>query len=159
MPNLLNKNAVKKRRIDLLPNYGPGTSKRYRKSVTSGNTFISYCEKRNFRSSSDLAEAKIYLFVVRVIFDMPSTNHFFWSFCSQVGMTIVLVGFSGLFAFGRSELLCRDFDKVSNGLDLFFFFFFFYSSQTPVATGQIVGSLVVGLDTLGRPEVSASSCV
>ena len=37
--------------------------------------------------------------------------------------------------------------------------YIFYSSQTPVATGWIVGSLVVGLDTLGRPEVSASSCV
>ena len=41
--------------IDLLPNYGPGTSKRYRKPVTTGNTVISNCEKRNFRRSSDLA--------------------------------------------------------------------------------------------------------
>ena len=64
--------------IDLLPNYGPGTSKRYRKPVTTGNTVIFYCEKRNFRRSSDLAEAKIYLFAVLVIFDMHSTNHFFW---------------------------------------------------------------------------------
>ena len=45
--------------IDLLPNYGPGTSKRYGKPVTTGNTVISNCEKRNFRRSSDLAEAKI----------------------------------------------------------------------------------------------------
>ena len=45
--------------IDLLPNYGPGTSKRYRKPVTTGNTVISNCEKRIFRRSSDLAEAKI----------------------------------------------------------------------------------------------------
>ena len=28
------------------------------------------------------------------------------------------VGFSGMFLFGRSELLYRDFDKVSDGLDL-----------------------------------------
>ena len=68
--------------IDLLPNYGPGTSKRYRKPVTTDNTVISNCEKRNFRRSSDLAEAKIYLSAVLVIFDMPSTNHSFWSFCS-----------------------------------------------------------------------------
>ena len=66
--------------IDLLPNYGPGTSKRYRKPVTTGNTVISYCEKINFRRSSDLAEAKMCLFAVLFIFDMPSTNHFFWSF-------------------------------------------------------------------------------
>ena len=45
--------------IDLLPNYGPGTSKRYRKPVTTGNTVISNCEKRIFRRSSDLTEAKI----------------------------------------------------------------------------------------------------
>ena len=37
------------------------------------------------------------------------------------------------------------------------FFLFVYSIQTPVATGQ--GVLVVGLDTLGRPEVSVSSRV
>ena len=49
---------------------------------------------------------------------MPSTNHFFRSFCSQVGMTLVLVGFFEEFVFGRSELLYRDFDKVSDGLDL-----------------------------------------
>ena len=78
--------------IDLLPNYGPDTSKRYRKPVTTDNTVISNCEKRNFRRSSDLAGAKIYLFAVLVIFDMPSTNHFFWSFCSQVGVTMVLEG-------------------------------------------------------------------
>ena len=66
--------------IDLLPNYGPGTSKRYRKPVTTDNTVISNCEKRNFRRSSDLVEAKIYLFAVLVILDMPSTNHFFWFF-------------------------------------------------------------------------------
>ena len=77
---------------DLLPNFGPGTSKRYRKPVTTGNTVISKCEKRNFRRSSDLAEAKIYLFAFLVIFDMPSANHFFRSFCSQVAMTMVLVG-------------------------------------------------------------------
>ena len=52
--------------IDLLPNYGPSTSKRYRKPVTTGNTVIFNCEKRNFRRSSDLAEAKIYLFAVLV---------------------------------------------------------------------------------------------
>ena len=41
-------------RIHRLPNYGSGsTGKRYRKSVTTGNTVISYCN-----SSSDLAEAK-----------------------------------------------------------------------------------------------------
>ena len=100
--------------IDLLPNYGPGTSKRYRKPVTTSNTVISNCEKRNFRRSSDLAEAKIYLFAVLVIFDMPSTNHFVWSFCSQV----VLEGFSGVFVFRLSALLYRDFDNVSDGLDL-----------------------------------------
>ena len=60
--------------IDLLPNYGPGTSKRYRKPVTTGNTVIFNCERRNFRRSSDLAEAKIYLFAVLVIFDMHSTG-------------------------------------------------------------------------------------
>ena len=65
-------------RTDLLPNYGPGTSKRFRKPVTTDNTVISYCEKRNFGHSSDLAEAKIYLFAVLVSFDMPSTNHFFF---------------------------------------------------------------------------------
>ena len=81
--------------IDLLPNYGPGTSKRYRKPVTTGNTVIFNCEKRNFRRSSDLAEAKIYLFAVLVIFDMHSTNHFFRSFCSQVGIMMVLEGFLG----------------------------------------------------------------
>ena len=105
-------------RIDLLPNYGPGTSKRYRKPVTTDNTVISNCEKRNFRRSSDLDEAKIYLFAVLVIFDMPSINHFFWSFCSQVGMTMVLEGFCGVFVFGLSALLYRDFDNVSDGLDL-----------------------------------------
>ena len=79
-----------------MPNYGPGTSKRFRKPVTTDNTVISYCEKRNFRHSSDLAEAKIYLFAVLVSFDMPSTNHFFfWCFCSQVGMTMVMVRFLG----------------------------------------------------------------
>ena len=104
--------------IDLLPNYGPGTSKRYRKPVTTDNTVIFNCEKRNFRRSSDLAEAKIYLFAVLVIFDMPSTNHFFWSFCSQVGITMVLEGFSGVFVFGLSALLYRDFDNVYDGLDL-----------------------------------------
>ena len=36
----------------------------YRKSETTSNTVISNCEKRNFRRSSDLAEAKIYLFAV-----------------------------------------------------------------------------------------------
>ena len=45
--------------IDLLPNYGPGTSKRYRKPVTTGNTVISNCEKRIFRRSSYLTETKI----------------------------------------------------------------------------------------------------
>ena len=83
--------------------------KRYRKPVTTDNTVISNCEKRNFRRSSDLAEAKFYLFAVLVIFDMPSTNHFFWSFCSQVGITMVLEGFSGVFVFGLSALLYRDF--------------------------------------------------
>ena len=104
--------------IDRLPNYGPGTSKRYRKLETTGNTVISDCEKRNFRRSSDLAEGKIYLFAIPVVFDMPSTDHFFWSFWSQVGMTMVLVGFSGAFISGHSELLYRDFDKVSGGLDI-----------------------------------------
>ena len=104
--------------IDLLPNYGPGTSKRYRKPVTTGNTVISNWEKRIFRRSSDLAEAKIYLFAVLVIFDMPSTNHFFWSFCSQVGITMVLERFCGVFVFRLSALLYRDFDNVSDGLDL-----------------------------------------
>ena len=33
-------------------------------------------------------------------------------------MKMVLVGFSGVLVFGRSELLYRDFDKVSDGLDL-----------------------------------------
>ena len=33
-------------------------------------------------------------------------------------MTMVLVGFSGVFVFGCSELLYRDFDNVSDGLDL-----------------------------------------
>ena len=97
-----------------MPNYGPGTSKRYRKPVTTGNTG----EKRNFRRSSDLAEAKIYLFAVLVIVDMPSTNHLFWSFCSQVGITMVLEGFSGVFVFGLSARLYRDFDNVFDGLDL-----------------------------------------
>ena len=103
--------------IDPLPNYGPGTSKRYSKPVTTGNIVISNCEKGNFRRSSDFAEAKIYRLGVLVIIDMPSTNHFFWSFCSQVGMTMVLVRISGAFVFGRLELLYRDFDKVSDGLD------------------------------------------
>ena len=67
---------------------------------------------------SDLAEAKIYLFAVLVIFDMPSTNHIFWSFCLQVGITMVLEGFSGMFVFRLPALLCRDFDNVSDGLDL-----------------------------------------
>ena len=35
---------------------------------------------------------------------------------------------------------------------------FFYSSQTQSQRGELWGCLVVGLDTLGRPEVSASSC-
>ena len=104
--------------IDLLPNYGPGTSKRYRKPVTTGNTVIFYSEKRNFRRLSNLAEEKIYLFAVLLIFDMPSTNHSFWLFCSQVGITMVLEGFSVVFVFGRSALLYRDFDNVSDGLDL-----------------------------------------
>ena len=66
----------------------------------------------------DLAEAKIYLFAILVIFDMPSTNHFFWSFCSQVGIAMVLEGFSGVFVFGLPALLYRDFVSVSDGLDL-----------------------------------------
>ena len=103
--------------IDLLPNYGPGTSKQYRKPVTTGNTVISNCERRNFQHLSDLTEAKIYLLAVLVMFDMPSTNNFFWSFCSQVGKTMVLVGFSGVFVFGRLELFYRNFDKVFDGLD------------------------------------------
>ena len=71
--------------IDLLPNYGPGTSKRYRKPVTTDNTVISNCEKRNFRRSSDLAEGKIYLFAVLdlVIFDMRSTDHSFGRFAHK----------------------------------------------------------------------------
>ena len=97
---------------------GPGTSKRYRKPVTTGNTVIFNCEKRNFRRSSDLAEAKIYLFAVLVIFGMHSTNHFFRSFCSQVGIMMVLEGFSGVLVFGRSALLYRDFDNVSDLLNL-----------------------------------------
>ena len=109
---------VDRRRIDILPNYGPGTSKQYRKPVTTGNTVISNCQKRNFRSSSDLAEAKIYLFAVLVIVVMPSTNHFFWSFCSQIGIRMVLERFSGVFVFRLPALLCRDFDNVSDGLDL-----------------------------------------
>ena len=32
-------------------------------------------------------------------------------------MTMVLVGFSWVFVFGRLQLLCRDFDKVSDRLD------------------------------------------
>ena len=31
---------------------------------------------------------------------------------------MVLVGFSGVFVFGHVGLLCRDFDKVSDGVDL-----------------------------------------
>ena len=103
--------------IDLSPNYGPGTSKRYRKPVTTGNTVIFNCEKRNFRRSSDLAEAKLYLSAVLVIFDKHSTNHFFRSLCSQVGIMMVLEGFSGGLVFGRSALLYRDFDNVPDGLD------------------------------------------
>ena len=75
---LLSLSELKEKRIwsiDLLPYYGPGTSKRYRKPVTTGNTVIFYCEKRNFRRSANLAEDKIYLFAVLLIFDMPSTNH------------------------------------------------------------------------------------
>ena len=90
----------------------------YRKPVTTGNTVIFCWEKINFRRSSDLDEAKMCLFAVLVIFDMPSTNHFFWSFCSQVGITMVLEGFPGVFVFGRSVLLYRDFDNVFDGLDL-----------------------------------------
>ena len=104
--------------IDLLPNYGPGTSKRYRKPVTTGNTVIFNCERRNFRRSSDLVEAEIYLFAVLVIFGMHSTNHFFGSFCSQVGIMMVLEGFSGVLVFGRSALLYRDIDNVSDLLNL-----------------------------------------
>ena len=103
---------------DLLPNYGPGTSRRYSKPVTTGYTVISNSQTRNFLRSSDLAEAKIYLFAALVIFDMPCIDHFFRSFCSQVGMAMVLVGFFEVFISGRLELLYRDFDKVSNGLDL-----------------------------------------
>ena len=111
----MNGRAIMRERIDPVPSSGPGTSKWYKKPVTTGNTVISFCEKRDFPRSSGLAQAKIYLLVVLVIFDMPSTNHFFWSFCSQVGMTMVLqlAWFSGMFVFGRSELLYRDFDKVS----------------------------------------------
>ena len=36
--------ATRATSIDLLPSYGPGTSKRYRKPVTTGNTVISNCE-------------------------------------------------------------------------------------------------------------------
>ena len=108
-PSILTKYQL----IDLLPNYSPGTSKRYRKPVTTSNTVIFYYEKRNFRRSSDLAAAKIYLFAVLFIFDMPSTNHFFWSFCAQVGITLDLEGFSGVFVFRRSALLYRNFGKVS----------------------------------------------
>ena len=94
------------KRIDLLPNYGPGTSKRYRKPVTTGNTVIFYCKKRNFRRSSDLAETKIYLFAVLFIFDMHSTNHFLWLFCAQVGITMVLEGFSGMFVTSDAQRCC-----------------------------------------------------
>ena len=66
--------------------------KQSRKQVTTGNTVISNCEKRNIQRSSDLAEAKIYLLANLVIFDMPYTSHLFWSFCSQVSMTMVLGG-------------------------------------------------------------------
>ena len=103
--------------IDFLPTYGLGTSKQCRKLVTTGNTVISNCEKRNFRCSSALSEEKFYLCAFLVIFDMPSTNHFFRSFCSQVGMTMVLVGVFEVFVFGRLQLLYRDFE-VSDGLDL-----------------------------------------
>ena len=91
--------------IDRLPNYCPGTSKRYRKPVSTRNTVIFYCEKRNVRRSSNLAEEKLYLFAVLLVFDMPSTNHSFWSFCSQVGKTMVLVGFSGVF-FSDAQRCC-----------------------------------------------------
>ena len=94
--------------------------------------FFFFCSKRRLRKistshgqkerhlscvitlSSDLAETKVYLFV----FAMSAINHFFWSFCSQVGMRMVLARFSGVFVFGRLELLYRDFDKVSECLDL-----------------------------------------
>ena len=69
--------------IDLLPNSGPGTSKRYRKPVTMGNTVIFSCEKRNFRRQSDHAEAKIYLFAVLFIFDMPPLTISFGRFAHK----------------------------------------------------------------------------
>ena len=43
--------------------------------------------------------------------------------------------------------------------DFFFFFFFFTQARPQSQRGELWGCLVVGLDTLGRPEVSASSCV
>ena len=39
------------------------------------------------------------------------------------------------------------------------FFFFFTQARPQSQCGELWGCLVVGLDTLGRPEVSASSCV
>ena len=83
-----------------------------------GNTVISNCVKRNFRRLSDLPEAKIYHFALLLIFDKPSTNYFFRSFCSQVGMVMFFVGFFEVFVFGCLELLHQDFDNVSDRLDL-----------------------------------------
>ena len=46
------------------------------------------------------------------------------------------------------------------GQAFFFFFFFFFTQARPQSQrGELWGCLVAGQDTLGRPEVSASSCV
>ena len=96
--------------IDILPNYGPGTSKRYRKPVTTGNTVIFYCEKRNFRRSSDLAVANIYTclpFLLSLIC-LPLTP-FLLVVLPTSWHNYGFGGVSGVLVFGRSALLLTTF--------------------------------------------------
>ena len=56
--------------------------------------------------------------------------------------------------------LCNILEKVIKvGARNNFFFFLFTQARPQSQRGELWGCLVVGLDTLGRPVVSASSCV
>ena len=79
--------------IDLLHKYGTGTSKWYKEPVTTDNTVVSNCEKKDFRRSSGLAEAKFPC--LPYLYDMPSTNHFFDIFAQKSASQWFWWGFLG----------------------------------------------------------------
>ena len=100
--------------IDILPNYDQGTSKQaaQNRQLWATQSFSIVISKTFDIHQIDVLLQLKYLFAVLVIFKMASTDHFFGSICSQVDLTMILVGFSGVIVFRRLELLYWDFEKV-----------------------------------------------